>query len=147
MNTMKTLTAITLSAALVPALAFSTAAFAQEQGGMQSETADQQSGARAGEQYLSSKPAGALSADDVIGKTVTHRGTDQSIGEIQDLVIGQDGRIAGVVIKTGGFMGLGGQDVGLAWDQLQHTMEEDESAFFVDMDEEKLREAPEYQNE
>ncbi len=40
-------------------------------------------GLRNGEQQMSGKPAGAFSTDDVIGKTVKHRGSDEDMGEIQ----------------------------------------------------------------
>ncbi|WP_168014141.1 PRC-barrel domain-containing protein [Halomonas salinarum] len=162
---MKKLTTLILSAAFVPAFALSTAAIAEnhdstkvdselhpeekraetknteEQRAEKQRTGEQQ---RAGDPQMSGKPAGAFYADDVIGKTVKHRGTDEDVGEIQDLVIGNDGRIVGVVVETSGFLGLGGQHVGLGWDHIEHTMEEDESVFYTDIDEETLRNSPEY---
>lgn len=140
---MKKLTSLILSVTIVPALALGTVAFAQDQG----STQDDQQGI--GDQHddkqkMSVKPAGELYADDIIGQTVKHRGSGEDIGEIQDLVIGDDGHIAGVVLTTGDFLGLGGKDVSLDWEQLEHTMEENESVFYVDMDEEALRNAPEH---
>ena len=142
MNIMKTVTALTLSAAIVPALALSGAAFAAEGDDMQSDAMQHSS-----EQYMGSKPAGAIYADQVIGQTVKHRGSGEDIGQIQDLVIGDDGSIVGVVLTTSNFLGLGGQEVGLSWGQLEHTMEGDESVFYVDMDEEELKNAPEHTRE
>ncbi|MGM0451012.1 MAG: PRC-barrel domain-containing protein [Pseudomonadota bacterium] len=139
---MKTLTALTLSAAIVPAMTLSTAAFAAESDDMQADSEQHSS-----EQSMGAKPAGAIYAEDVIGQTVKHRETGEDVGQIEDLVIGDDGSIVGVVLTTSNFLGLGGQEVGLDWDQLEHTMEEDESAFYVDMDEEALRNAPEYTRE
>ena len=173
MKIMKTITAVTLSAAIVPALALSTAAFAQssddgmqtgdqqrsseqqgsgeEQWSSEQESASEQqrSGMKqsSGEKYMSGKPAGGSYADELIGQTVKHRGSGEEIGEIQDLVIGKDGNVAGVVLSTGSFLGLGGQKVGLAWDQLQQSEEDNESVFYVDMDEETLRNAPEFKSE
>ncbi len=71
----------------------------------------------------------------------------KTVGEIQDLVIGEDGRIVGVVVKSGGFLGLGGQDIGLGWDHIEHTMEDDESVFYTDIDEETLRNSPKYERD
>ena len=169
---MKKLNALILSALIAPAMALSTAALADDRdddmlGGEQHEGQDRdgQEGAgmerdgeegfgeeqagqdRAGEQQLSGKPAGAFYADDVIGNTVKHRGTDEDVGEIQDLIIGDDGRVVGVVVTTGGFLGLGGQEVGLGWDHIQHTQEDDESVFYTDMDEDTLRNAPEFERD
>lgn len=169
---MKKLTALAFSAAIAPAFVLGTAAFAQdrEDNGIGSmERADQQQAGeqrageereedmigskqpagegRGAEQHMTGKPAGAVYADDLIGNTVKHRGSDQNVGTIQDLVIDEDGRIVGVVVTTGGFLGLGGQDIGLGWDQIEHVMEDDESVFYTDMDEEALRNTPEYERD
>ena len=132
MNTIRTLTALTLTAVLIPAMALSTAAVAQSSEGMEAGS----------EHYMTSKPEGAMYGNEIIGQSVRHRGTDEEIGVISDLVIGSDGQIAGVVVTTGQFLGLGGQEIGLSWGQLEHTMEGDQSMFHVDMDEETLRNAP-----
>ena len=144
---MKKLTALIFSAALAPALALSTAALAEDRdddmlGGEQRGGQE-----RAGEQHLSGKPAGAFYADDIIGNNVKHRGSDEDVGTVQDLIIGDDGRVVGVVIKSGGFLGLGGQNVGLGWDHIQHTQEDDESVLYTDMDKETLQNAPEYERD
>ncbi len=142
MKLMNKLPALTLAAAIAPALALSTTVFAEEHGAMEGDAME-----RGGEQYFSAKPEGSFYADEVIGQTVKHRQSDEDVGEITDLVIGDDGRIVGVVITTGTFLGLGGQEVGLGWDQIERSMEDDESVFFVDMDEEALRNAPEHKRE
>ncbi|WP_181422019.1 PRC-barrel domain-containing protein [Halomonas sp. LBP4] len=145
---MKKLTALILSAAIVPALALSTAAMAEDHVEMQPDTKQHVDEQRTGEQQMSGKPAGAFYADDVIGNTVKHRSSDEDVGKIQDLIIGEDGRIVGVVVKTGGFLGLGGQDIGLGWDHIEHTMEDDESVFYTDnIDEETLRSSPKYERD
>src|SRR5215813_7050968 len=42
-----------------------------------------------------------------------------SIGSITDLIVGTDGKIDGVVIGVGGFLGVGERDVGVKWDKIQ----------------------------
>ncbi len=138
MKVMKTLSALILSAAIVPAMTVGSAAFA-------ADDYDMWDGSEQSE--MSSKPAGAMYSDDVIGQSVKHRDTGEEIGSIQDLIIGEDGRVVGVVLSTGTFLGLGGQEVGLAWDQLEHGEEDGVSSFFVDMDEEQLRNQPEHQRQ
>ncbi|APX93912.1 hypothetical protein BWR19_13735 [Halomonas sp. 1513] len=157
---MKKLTMLFLSAAIVPAFALSTVAIAQDsdetrenaeqrddQQRGDEQRADQRNddGHQAGEQFMTRKPAGAIYADDMIGKDVKNRGSGDEIGEVQDLVIGEDGRIVGVVVTTGTILGLGGQEVSLNWDQLDHTIENDESVFYVDIDEDTLKNAPEHE--
>lgn len=144
---MKKLTALILSAAIIPAFALSTAAIAGEHDEMQPDAEQHADEQQSGEPQMSSKPAGAFYADDVIGNTVKHRSSDEDVGEIQDLIIGEDNRIVGVVVETSGFLGLGGQHVGLGWDHIEHTMEDDESVFYTDIDEETLRNSPEYERD
>jgi hypothetical protein len=139
---MKILNAMALSVVLLPALSLGSVAFAAE--GSDAAQAEAQP---AQEQYMSSKPAGAFHAGELIGSTVKHRGSDENIGEIQDLIVDEDGQVLGVVLTTGGFLGLGGQSIGLGWDQLEQTMEGEESVLYVDMDEETLRSAPEYKRD
>lgn len=137
MKVMKTLTALTLTAAIVPAIAFSSAAFAASDDDMQAESEQ-----HSGDQYMSSKPAGAMYGDEIIGRSVKHRESDETIGSIRDLVIDENGQLVGVVLTTSSFLGLGGQEVGMSWSELEHGMEGEESMFFVDIDEETLRNAP-----
>jgi hypothetical protein len=199
---MKKLTALILSAAIVPLLAMGTSAIADEHDDMQADTgqhadeqgvekevaeeeaaekeaADEQAADEQGagkeaadkqgaekeaadeqgaekqdagkqggdEQPMSAKPAGAFHADDVIGKTLKRRQSDEDVGEIQDLIIGEDNRIVGVVVKTSGFLGRGGQHTGLGWDRVEHTIDDDEHVFYTDIDEETLKNLPEYKRD
>lgn len=151
------LTKIILLATIAPFLTLSTTVMADERDGLQ-EDGMQGSGdlrnnePRVGEYPIEEdragmigRPAGAFYVDEVVGRSVKHRGSDEEIGEIEEIIIGDDGRIIGVVVTTGGFLGLGGQDVGLAWDHIEHTMEDDESVFYTDIDEETLRNSPRYE--
>lgn len=169
---MKKLTALILSTAIAPAFALSTVAIAGnhddkqdsglqdstgqntgmqgttgQNGGMQDSAGQNAGMQRSGEAQLSNKPAGAFYADDVIGNNIKHRSSDEDIGEINDLIIGEDGRIVGVVVTTSGFLGLGGQDAGLNWDQIDHSREDGESVFYTDIDEDSLRDSPKYERD
>lgn len=94
--------------------------------------------------FFSDRPDNSLYADDMIGKTIKHRGTSENVGDIQDLVIGNDGRITGVLVKTGGFWGMGGQEVNMSWDNLHHCMNDGEHEFYTHATEDSLRNAPKY---
>lgn len=144
---MKKLAILILSAAIAPAFALSTAAIAENHDNEQADDQKSASMQGTGEAQLSGKPSGAFYATDVIGNNVKHRGTDENIGEINDLIIGNDGHIVGVVVTTSGFLGLGGQDAGLDWDRIEHSMEDDESMFYTDIDEEALRNSPKYERD
>ncbi|NYS62019.1 PRC-barrel domain-containing protein [Vreelandella salicampi] len=134
---MKKLKTFILSAAIAPAFALSTTAMAENDDAMKEN----------GEQLMSSKPTGAFYADDVIGEAIKHRSSEEMIGEVQDLIIGEDGRIIGVVVKTSGFLGLGGQEAGINWEHIERTMEDDEAVLYTEIEEEALREAPEFERD
>ena len=144
-TTMKNLTSLALAAALTPALALGISTVALADRDSDDAQRQAQGGEGVGEQHLSIKPQGAVYADEIIGQSVTSRSTGNDFGEVSDLVIGQDGRIVGVIVSTGGFLGMGQRDVALPWDQIHHTMEDDELVFSIDMDEDQLRNLPEYE--
>ncbi|MGM0983022.1 MAG: PRC-barrel domain-containing protein [Pseudomonadota bacterium] len=99
------------------------------------------------EAQVSGKLSGAFYAADVIGNNIKHRGTDEDVGEVNDLIIDEDGQIVGVVVTTSGFLGLDGQDAGLSWKYIEHSMEDEESVFYTEMDEEALRNLPKYERD
>ncbi|MCC5858562.1 MAG: PRC-barrel domain-containing protein [Ectothiorhodospiraceae bacterium] len=153
---MKKLNAMALSALLLPALSLGSVAFADGTYGghrqangqhAQDQRVDRAGGQLAQQRYISRKPAGTFHADEFIGSNVKHRGSDEDIGKVQNLIIGEDGQIVGVVLAAGGFMGLGGQRVALSWNQLEHTREDNASVFYVHMDEDTLRHAPAYEKD
>jgi len=76
----------------------------------------------------------------VIGKSVVNeRGED--IGEVQDLLITRDGRVANVVIDVGGFLGMGAKHV----TQPFQSMKMDQyGEFLVNANKDTLKRAPEY---
>ncbi|WP_223425708.1 PRC-barrel domain-containing protein [Alcanivorax limicola] len=137
---MKKLTALILSAAIVPALTLGTVAVANDGDNMK-----RQSDRQGSQQFMTSPPAGALYADDLIGANVKNRSSGDNIGDVDDLVIGRDGKIVGVVITTGTTLGMGGREVSLNWDQLQHAVEDDDSVFYVNIGEDALKSAPKHE--
>lgn len=68
-------------------------------------------------------------ATDLIGKDVM-TAADERLGTINDLLIGEDGAIAGAVLGTGGFLGIGEKQVAVdfseldvAWDSADNRWE------------------------
>jgi len=47
--------------------------------------------------------------------------TGESIGEINDLIIGDDGRVKAVIVGVGGFLGMGEKNVAVAYEDLKWT--------------------------
>jgi hypothetical protein len=61
--------------------------------------------------------ATAVHSDDLIGATVRNE-RNQNIGTVEALLISPDGKVAGVVLDVGGFLGVGARQVVVAMSQL-----------------------------
>jgi hypothetical protein len=64
--------------------------------------------------------SGQISARQLLDQSVTNA-ADESIGDINDILIGSNGKIAAVIVGVGGFLGIGEKDVALPFDQLTFT--------------------------
>ena len=53
----------------------------------------------------------------LIGSTV-YTPANETVGDINDLIVGLDGKVQGVVIGVGGFLGLGEKDVAVKMDEI-----------------------------
>jgi hypothetical protein len=62
-------------------------------------------------------------ASDIIGASV-YGPDNKSIGEIDDLVAGNDGKVAAAVIGVGGFLGMGQKMVAVSFDSIQKSKDE-----------------------
>ncbi len=89
-------------------------------------------------------------ATEIIGKQVySSEATDaEHIGDVNDLVIGENGEIAAVVIGVGGFLGIGEKNVAVNYSELQWVVAEDNSERFVlPTSKEALEQAPDFRAE
>ncbi|MCA0245957.1 MAG: PRC-barrel domain-containing protein [Proteobacteria bacterium] len=66
------------------------------------------------------KVATGYRASKVIGASVVNDAND-TVGKIDDVIIGQDGKAPFVVLSVGGFLGAGDRLVVLPYDQLRTT--------------------------
>lgn len=83
-----------------------------------------------------------FAANDLIGFTV--RGTgDEDIGTVDDLLLGTNGEVVGVVIASGGFLGLGEKQVAVPWDAV--TVVPDQEQVQVAISQEEIADAPDYE--
>ena len=62
--------------------------------------------------------SGDLRASELIGSTV-YDVQNQDIGSVKDIVLGHDGKVSGVVIDVGAFLGMGGKYVAVALNDLK----------------------------
>ncbi len=69
-------------------------------------------------QFLPMRQPDQFRASDFIGERV-YGANDESIGEINDVLMDAKGQVAGVIIGVGGFLGIGEKDVALPMSALQ----------------------------
>lgn len=87
-------------------------------------------------------------ASEIMGRAVYSSTADdaQHIGDVNNLVIGDDGEIAAVVIGVGGFLGLGVKDVAVNYSELEWVVAQDGTRRYVlPTTREALETAPEFQ--
>lgn len=63
---------------------------------------------------------GQVTASRLIGTTVVST-NNESIGDVNDILLDREGRIAGVVVGVGGFLGIGEKDVAVPFEALEFT--------------------------
>ncbi|MFD2740359.1 PRC-barrel domain-containing protein [Sulfitobacter aestuarii] len=88
----------------------------------------------------------AMTAEDIEGTSV-YGVNDESVGEVDTLIMSEDGKVERVVINVGGFLGLGEKPVAVTFDELQilKNAEGDDIRIYIDSTEEALESQPEYQ--
>jgi sporulation protein YlmC with PRC-barrel domain len=79
----------------------------------------------------------ATEVEKFIGKDV-YGAAGEDVGEIENLLIGPDGRVRAAIIEFGGFLGIGENEVAVPWDQLKITGDR----ATVNMNKEQVRAMP-----
>lgn len=67
--------------------------------------------------YLTEQGADQISANSYIGQSV-YTGENESIGEVNDLIMKKDGGLVAAVIGVGGFIGIGEKNVAVPMDKI-----------------------------
>lgn len=84
-------------------------------------------------------------ASELIGKSVTNvRG--ESVGEINDLVVDETGKVASVIVGVGGFLGLGEKSVAIDFADLQFSHRDDNTILIVAMTQQELEALPAWES-
>lgn len=96
-----------------------------------------------GQAYAGEVFAG-MTADDVIGMPVVDA-EGETIGEVTDLLIAQDGTVDRAIVDVGGFFGFAAKSVAL--DVTSLTVAEGDGEIVSDVTEETLEEMPEWQQD
>ncbi len=84
-------------------------------------------------------------ASNLIGQSV-YNSQDETVGDINDLVTDQSGKVIAVLVGTGGFLGIGEKDVALSFKDLRFTQDQDGKVKVIaNVTKETLASAPDYQ--
>lgn len=89
-------------------------------------------------------------ATEIIGKQVysSEAADAEHIGDVNNLVIGDNGQVAAVVIGVGGFLGIGEKNVAVNYSELQWVVADDNTERFVlPTSKEALEAAPDFRAE
>ncbi|UJW76237.1 PRC-barrel domain-containing protein [Rhizobium sp. SL42] len=117
--------------------------------GTTATTAQTTTGTATGETYLTAQSESQMSANDFMGQAI-YTGDNQSIGDINDLLVEKDGGIVAAVVGVGGFLGIGEKDVAVPFSKITLTREAGENGAEGDVrlttteTAESLRNAPEF---
>jgi opacity protein-like surface antigen len=94
--------------------------------------------------FVSSQQSADWRGSKLIGASV-YGPDNASIGEINDLVIGSDGKVSAVVVGVGGFLGMGEKAVALPFDSVSVTRKPDSASIdkiTVSYTKDQLKNAP-----
>ena len=84
-----------------------------------------------------------ISSDKVEGTAVYNR-KGEKLGTISNFMVGKrNGRVEYAVLSFGGLFGMGERNYPLPWDVL--TYDPDQEGYVVDLDKDRLKEAPSYE--
>jgi sporulation protein YlmC with PRC-barrel domain len=85
---------------------------------------------------------GQIDTDEMIGRNIENAAGDR-LGEVNSVILGQDGQVEAVIVGVGGFLGIGQRDVAIEWEQL--NISEGGEHITANMTREQLEALPEYE--
>ncbi|APX91961.1 hypothetical protein BWR19_02805 [Halomonas sp. 1513] len=95
---------------------------------------------------------GLYSANDIIGADVYHASDpDEEVGNVENLLLDDEGRVTAVIVSAGGFWGIGGDDVVVGVEHFSMETHRDGDSvshrILVDASEDELQNFPEYEEQ
>jgi hypothetical protein len=94
------------------------------------------------EKFVTLQTEQEFMASSMIGASV-YNSADENLGDINDLVVGENGQIEAVVIGVGGFLGIGEKSVGIAFGSVTKNVDKDGNIkFTLNASKEELDQAP-----
>jgi ribosomal 30S subunit maturation factor RimM len=120
----------------------------------QAQDTQQQDTQQQAEQTATAKPPEGLImlqdkdtflASDLTGATV-YSPADEAIGDVNDVIVSRDGKVDGIVVGVGGFLGIGEKDVAIEMSKIKMTETESGIKLVLDTTKDELAAAPEFKS-
>ena len=92
-------------------------------------------------QFTSTAGTDDMLASELIGTPVRNAKEDK-LGNINDVIMSKDGKPSVAVLGVGGFLGIGEKNVGIPFDSLQFTMDNNKKIARLEVDKQALESAP-----
>ena len=88
---------------------------------------------------------GQIRTTQMDGATV-YDAQNQNIGDVKDIILDRDGKVAAVVLDVGSFLGMGGKFVAVSMNDIKVTFDNNSNKprFTVDMNKDQLKSAQAY---
>ena len=96
-------------------------------------------GAAANTQTMSNQISASALLDENVVNTA-----NEAIGDVNDVLLDKNGKVASVIVGVGGFLGMGEKNVALDFDQLKFTNNGNDLIVTSDATKETLQAAPAY---
>lgn len=102
---------------------------------------------RDGYQEVDMEKVYTLTAEDLTGAYV-YGANDETVGEIDNLIMSDDGNVSEVIVNVGGFLGMGEKPVAVTFEELQvlQNPDSDSLRIYIDSTQESLEQLPEYES-
>ncbi len=120
---------------------------AQQQAGQ--KAGQKQAGHHAAQKRITHLEQNHIKLNDLEGTSIVNR-QDEEIGSVADVVLDREGRVAAVLVNSGGVMGIGGTTKALSWNDVDvraKSDEDDEYKIVVNMNEAEFDNLPEFEAE
>jgi sporulation protein YlmC with PRC-barrel domain len=85
-----------------------------------------------------------MRASKLIGTKVVNT-ANETVGDINEIVLGKDGKVAAVIVGVGGFLGMGEREVAMSFDSLRMSRDSNNNLVLtVNATKDALKGAPEW---
>src|ERR1700749_4873213 len=90
---------------------------------------------------MTTVPSSSLTVTDWYKQDVYDQ-SNNKIGQIMDVLLGQDGQVSALIVGVGGFLGAGEKDVAVNFSAVKETMKDNKNYLTMDTSKDALKAAP-----